>query len=177
MAKKSKKEVSKTCQECGKKFMGNPLARYCPECRQEIVREKEALQAARPAKGVRGPAVAAQPGGLAAVMNKYLTFTRVAIVNVVILFLIHGLAMYVNNSDSVSLELMAKVEDVMASSTATLILLIWGVGLRTFYWWRESKGRTEWKENYWKQLLTWLCCLIFTIIFSLYLLLRAVPTA
>jgi hypothetical protein len=176
MAKKSRKEVQRTCQECGNKFKGHPLARYCPECRQAIVRDKEALQAARPAKGVRGPVAVAQQnqGGISDFIKKNLTFTRLAIANVVVLALIHGIAMFISKSDSVSLEMIAKAEDFQSSSFATALILVWGCALRGFYWWRETKGHVEWKDNYWKQLLTWFVCLVFTVGFSTFLLLRPV---
>ncbi len=177
MAKKSKREVRQTCQECGKKFMGNPLARYCPECRQAIVREKEALRAARLAKG-GGSSVTDIPqnrGSFAGFFRKHLTFTRLAIANVVILALIHGIAVFISNSSSVSLEMIAKAEDFQSSSFATAIILLWGCALRGFLWWREKKGHVDWKDNYWKQLMTWLVCLIFTVGFSAFLLLRPGP--
>ncbi len=173
MAKKSKREVQRTCQECGKKFRGNPLARYCPECRQMIVKEKEALQAARAANSeLRGPLVVQQKQGFSDFFKKHLTFTRLAIANVVVLVLIHGIAMFISNSSSASLEMIAKAEDFQSSSFATAIILIWGCVLRGFYWWRESKGHIDWKDNYWKQLLTWFVCLVFTVCFSAFLLLR-----
>lgn len=174
MAKKSKREVQRTCQECGKKFKGNPLARYCPECRQMIVKEKEALQAARAANSeLRGPLVVQQKQGISDFFKKHLTFTRLAIANVVVLALIHGIAMFISNSSSASLEMIAKAEDFQSSSFATSIILLWGFALRGFYWWRERKGHVDWKDNYWKQLLTWLVCLVFTVCFSTFLLLRS----
>ena len=181
MAKQSKKEVQRTCQECGKKFMGNPLARYCYACRQEIIKEKEALQAfhaRQPAKGAgRGPVrlIPKNQSGLSRICKQYLTFTRVAIINVIILFLIHGIAMYITSSSTASLALIAKAEEFQSSSVAAVIMLIWGCALRGFYWWREPKGHIEWKENYWKQLLTWLVCVVFTVGFAVFLLVRPAP--
>ena len=178
MAKKSKSGVQRTCQECGKKFVGNQLSRYCPECRQEIIREKEAL-AARPSKIVAreqaSKPVKKYQSGLARYVSEYLTFTRAAVINFIIILGIYAVAFYLENSPSTSLAVLAKVEEFKTASYAACTMLVWGFCLRGYYYWRERKGDETWKEHYWKQLLTWLICNIFTVGFAVYTLAKSVP--
>lgn len=40
-------EVSKTCKNCGRKFIGQPRSLYCPECKTVLEREMRGSNTAK----------------------------------------------------------------------------------------------------------------------------------
>ncbi len=154
----------KVCLDCGKSFVGNPRARYCPGCR-ELRRTRNSHEGAE--KSNPGPVRRSGSSRMES-LKKYISFSRLAILNII--FLVVGLsyAWYLN-SQPFSMETQQKLEAFAPTNMALITLLVLGSGVRFFYGYKDKKtGNPFWRENYWKQLVMWLCGLAFTECMALY---------
>lgn len=163
MAKQGQERV---CLDCGKTFIGNPRARYCPECRElrkggtsyEVVEQNR-------------PGILKRIGEKIEPIKKYLSFWRLVILNVICLIIGFSCAWYLNNQPY-SFETQQTLEAFAPTNLALTALLVWGSAMRFLYWYKDRKTDNPfWRENYWKQLVVWFLGVIFIEIWALLFLL------
>lgn len=148
--------------------MGNPRARYCPQCR-----EKRRAGSRHGEVGRSGPVPVKQAGSsrIAVWTRKYISFWRLAVLNII--FLAFGLvyAWHLGNQPF-SMETQQKLEAFAPTNMALITLLVLGSAVRFFYQYKEKRTDNPfWKDNYWKQLVMWLLGLVFTECMAIYFLL------
>ncbi len=160
-----KQAQERVCLDCGKSFMGNPRARYCPKCR-ELRRDGISYEEAQ--KNRPGPVK--RLGARIEPIRKYLSYWRLVILNVVFLAVGFSFAWYLNNQPF-SMETQQKLEAFAPTNMALVALLAWGSAMRFFYWYKDRKTDNPfWRENYWKQLVAWLFGLVFTECWAIFFL-------
>lgn len=163
MAKLAQKRV---CLDCGESFMGNPRSRYCPKCREL---RRAGHNRTEPERG--GSVPAGRIGSRIESIKKYVSFWRLAVLNIIFLLVGLSYAWYLGNQPF-SMETQQKLEAFAPTNMALITLLVLGSAVRFFYQYKEKRtGNPFWRENYWKQLVMWLCGLVFTECMALYFLL------
>ena len=163
MAKQAQERV---CLDCGKTFVGNPRARYCPQCR-ELRKSGTSYVQAQQSK----PGPLKRLGSKIEPIKRYLSFWRLVILNVICLAIGFACAWYLHNQPF-SYETQQTLEAFAPTNLALTALLVWGSAMRFFYWYKDKKTDNPfWRENYWKQLVAWLGGILFTECWAVFFLL------